>query len=430
MKIESIAVSKKKGTRKTQVYETELVADHGLEGDAHAGQWHRQVSFLSSESIQHAREKGLDVTFGDFAENIATSGIDWQNVPIGTHFKVGDKAIVEITQIGKECHNRCAIYYMAGDCIMPREGVFGRVLEGGKIRCNDSIRIINQSYVSEKESEEKGQDNSNKAVMAGNTESFEVIRYSEGKSVKGPNDLIVEEPLVIRIDGQPYATIMRTPGEETFHAAGFCLSEGIVDDFNDFASIGFCKDMDANVVEITLTPETHKRAENILKKKNLISLSSCGICGRELIEERIGYLASISNNVRIKIDDAVSQIEGLQDIQQLHNKTLSSHAALILDSKLEPLSISEDVGRHNALDKAIGRLFMNGKLVNAAICVLSSRISYEMVIKANRARIPVILGASRPTALAVKLGRDLNMTLACTAKDSGLITFSGEDRVY
>jgi FdhD protein len=274
------------------------------------------------------------------------------------------------------------------------------------------------------------QDLSGKAIIAGNIESFEVIRYYNGKSVKCPDVLLGEEPLVIRIDGQPYATIMRTPGEEIFHAAGFCLSEGIVDDFKDFASIGFCKDMDANVVEIILTTETHKRAEKILEKKNLISLSSCGICGRELIEERLGYLSNMSGNVRIKIDDAISQIEGLQDIQELHKKTLSSHAALILDSRLEPLSISEDVGRHNALDKAIGRLFMTGKLVNAVICVLSSRISYEMVIKANRARIPVILGASRPTGLAVKLGRDLGMTLACNDKDSGLIIFSGEERIY
>jgi len=144
IKIESIAISKKKGTRKTQVQETELIADHGLDGDAHAGPWHRQVSFLSSESIQNARERGLDVTFGDFAENIATSGIDWQKIPIGTRLKMGDKAIVEITQIGKECHNKCAIYYLAGDCIMPREGIFARVLDGGKIRCGDLITFIVQ----------------------------------------------------------------------------------------------------------------------------------------------------------------------------------------------------------------------------------------------------------------------------------------------
>jgi len=144
MKIESIAISKKKGTRKTRVEEAVLIAGHGLEGDAHAGDWHRQVSFLSSESIGKARERGLDVTFGDFAENIATSGIDWLNIPIGTRLTIGDSVLVEITQIGKECHNKCAIYYMAGDCIMPREGIFARVLEGGKVRAGDPVRIMNQ----------------------------------------------------------------------------------------------------------------------------------------------------------------------------------------------------------------------------------------------------------------------------------------------
>ncbi len=144
MKINSIAISKKKGTRKTQVKEALLIQDHGLDGDAHAGPWHRQVSFLASESIESARKRGLDVTFGDFAENIATSGIEWLKVPIGTRFQLGESALVEITQIGKECHNKCAIYYMAGDCIMPREGIFARVLKGGKIRCGDNVALIGQ----------------------------------------------------------------------------------------------------------------------------------------------------------------------------------------------------------------------------------------------------------------------------------------------
>jgi MOSC domain-containing protein YiiM len=142
MKIESIAVSKKKGTRKVQVEEVSLIQDFGLEGDAHAGPWHRQVSFLASESIEQAREQGLDVTFGDFAENIATSGIDWLKIPIGTRVKLGETALVEVTQIGKECHNKCAIYYMAGDCIMPKEGIFARVLKGGKIRRGDDVGLI------------------------------------------------------------------------------------------------------------------------------------------------------------------------------------------------------------------------------------------------------------------------------------------------
>ena len=141
MKIVSIAVIKKKGTRKKTTDEALLVQNHGIESDAHAGPWHRQVSFLAMESIQKMRDLGLDVSFGDFAENIATSGINWPDLPIGTQVKLGGSAVVEITQIGKECHTKCAIYHMAGDCIMPTEGVFGKVLKGGRIRCGDRVRI-------------------------------------------------------------------------------------------------------------------------------------------------------------------------------------------------------------------------------------------------------------------------------------------------
>ena len=145
MEIVSIAGSKKKGTPKVTIKEAYLVQDHGIDGDAHAGKWHRQVSFLSAESIEKAHERGLDVTFGDFAENIATRGIDWETIPVGTLLNLGDSAQVEVTQKGKECHNKCAIYYRAGDCIMPREGIFARVIEGGKIRCGDAIRFQTKS---------------------------------------------------------------------------------------------------------------------------------------------------------------------------------------------------------------------------------------------------------------------------------------------
>lgn len=142
MKIVSISLSKKKGTRKIPVQDAVVLKDHGIKGDAHAGTWHRQISFLASESIDRAKGSGLNVDFGDFAENIATSGINWMEIPIGTRVKLGESVLVEITQIGKECHQKCAIYYQAGDCIMPREGIFGRVLEGGTIRCGDSITIV------------------------------------------------------------------------------------------------------------------------------------------------------------------------------------------------------------------------------------------------------------------------------------------------
>ena len=145
MKIVSIAISKKKGTRKTPVDEAFVSKDHGLEGDAHAGKWHRQVSFLASESIDQAKAQGLEVTFGDFAENIATTGIDWKSLPLGTRVRLGVSVLVEITQIGKECHNKCAIYYKAGDCIMPREGIFSRVIAGGSVRTGDSLRLLSKT---------------------------------------------------------------------------------------------------------------------------------------------------------------------------------------------------------------------------------------------------------------------------------------------
>jgi len=142
VKILSIAVSKKKGTRKETIAQGELIRDYGLSGDAHAGPWHRQISFLASESIESAKRNGLDVTFGDFAENIATEGISWTRLPVGTRVRLGERALVEITQIGKTCHNKCAVFYRAGDCIMPREGVFARVLEGGTIRTGDPVAVL------------------------------------------------------------------------------------------------------------------------------------------------------------------------------------------------------------------------------------------------------------------------------------------------
>lgn len=128
----SISTSSEKGVKKTPVDSALLLLDHGIEGDAHAGDWHRQVSLLAEESIEKMREQGLDVSYGDFAENITTRGLVLYEIPVGTRLRIGD-CVVEVTQIGKECHDRCAIYEAAGDCVMPREGIFVRVVRGGVI---------------------------------------------------------------------------------------------------------------------------------------------------------------------------------------------------------------------------------------------------------------------------------------------------------
>jgi molybdopterin adenylyltransferase len=140
MKIHAISISPRKGTRKTNVDSANLLENLGLENDAHGGKWHRQVSFLAQESIDTMRDKGLDVVAGNFAENITTIGIDLLSLPIGSHLEVGASEVV-ISQIGKVCHHKCAIFHQAGDCVMPREGIFGVVIRGGMIHVGDPIRI-------------------------------------------------------------------------------------------------------------------------------------------------------------------------------------------------------------------------------------------------------------------------------------------------
>jgi len=141
----AVCISEKKGERKKPVDSVEMRENHGIVGDAHAGDWHRQVSLLAMESIEKMRALGLDVTSGDFAENLTTEGIELVTLPIGSRLQVGE-TLLEVTQIGKECHTRCAIYDQAGDCVMPKEGIFAAVVKGGVVRAGD--RIIKESQSS------------------------------------------------------------------------------------------------------------------------------------------------------------------------------------------------------------------------------------------------------------------------------------------
>ena len=141
-KIVAVCASKSKGERKVDITHGELRKGFGLAGDAHGGDGHRQVSLLAMESIDKMRVAGLDVGPGDFAENLTTTGVELYSLPIGTRVAVGDSALLEITQIGKECHDRCAIYHQAGDCVMPREGVFAVVLEDGPVHVGDNVQIL------------------------------------------------------------------------------------------------------------------------------------------------------------------------------------------------------------------------------------------------------------------------------------------------
>ncbi len=144
-KIIAVSRSKQKGTKKTNISEGVLKENYGLVGDAHAGSdTHRQVSLLAVESIDKIRSLGFDVAPGDFAENLTTEGIDLLSFPVGTHIHIGGGVILELTQIGKECHTGCAIYQQIGKCIMPKEGVFAKVITGGRVKAGDTVTVLEE----------------------------------------------------------------------------------------------------------------------------------------------------------------------------------------------------------------------------------------------------------------------------------------------
>lgn len=256
-----------------------------------------------------------------------------------------------------------------------------------------------------------------------------IICWNTESEISTVNDIIVEEPLSIRVQGSPYAIVMRTPGDEIEHAAGFCLSEGVIDTLDDFISIAFCDEDDTNVVAVTLHKKRRKLISQILERRGFISQTSCGLCGKEIVEDLYLEVRPISEDIVLNRAKALSCLEDLSKHQPLRARTKASHAAALYGSGFEFLSAAEDVGRHNALDKAVGKLFLKEILGNASVLTLSSRISYELVQKAARARIPVILAISRPTSLAVQLASQLNITLACLAPGNGLYVFSRADRL-
>ncbi|AYE35759.1 MOSC domain-containing protein [Clostridium septicum] len=145
-KLIAICTSEKKGTAKVMVNEVNVIEDFGIEGDAHAGKWHRQVSLLALEKIENFRSKGANVNFGAFGENLVVEGIELNKLPVGQRIKVGEVEL-EVTQIGKKCHDKCAIFYQVGQCIMPTNGIFTKVIKGGKIKVGDECILLDSGIL-------------------------------------------------------------------------------------------------------------------------------------------------------------------------------------------------------------------------------------------------------------------------------------------
>ncbi len=255
-----------------------------------------------------------------------------------------------------------------------------------------------------------------------------IVIYTNGKRQAATEAIIIEEPLSIRIEGSPYSLVMRSPGEEKAHVAGFCLSEGIIDGPDDIKAIGFCTESGVNVATVTLMPGRREKAADILDRKGFISQTSCGICGKEMAADIRQMVMPVETGIRVSARRILDCVDMLPEHQVLHRKTRSAHAAMLFDANLNSLSFAEDVGRHNALDKAVGNALLSNQLSLAAMGVMSSRLSYELVQKGARAGLALLIGISRPTALAVDLARSVRMTLGCT-KNRKLMVFCHEERI-
>ncbi len=261
------------------------------------------------------------------------------------------------------------------------------------------------------------------------TESVKPIHmFQNGHQGEGRISLIVEEPLSIRVDGEPYAVVMRTPGREIHHVAGFCLAEGLIDSPADTVTVGFCPETGGNVVTVTLTADRRQKVADLLQRKGFISQTSCGICGKEVVQDMFQIITPLAETVRFTAGQLLSTVASFPLHQPLYQNTRSAHAAMVFDADMNRLAVAEDVGRHNALDKAVGQVFMDHRLAAAKLGIMSSRLSYELVQKAARAQLEVLVGLSHPTALAVDLAASLNMTLASVRKGR-LLAFSVPVRI-
>ena len=259
--------------------------------------------------------------------------------------------------------------------------------------------------------------------------TYQLIHWDTASSKDKDKALIGEEPLSIRVQGNPYSVVMRTPGDEIALVAGFCLTEGIIDSADDYTSLAFCDGEDTNVIAVTLKPDRRDKISEILDRRGFISQTSCGLCGKEIVKDLFQIVKPLGDDVRIDGKKALACLENIHQHQPLRQQTRAAHAAALYSSQFEFLAAAEDVGRHNALDKVIGQVVLDRKLDQARLLTLSSRVSYELVQKAARARIPIILAISRPTALAVKLAAELNITIASLADGPGLYIFSGAHRL-
>lgn len=263
------------------------------------------------------------------------------------------------------------------------------------------------------------------------TAKFPIRRYLKGR-VEDTDDLVVvEEPLEIRLQGEPFQVLMRLPGLEKELALGFLFTEGIVQSLSEVITIHFCGSatdplLPPNVVDVSLTEAALARRG---RRHLEVSYSSCGLCAKEAVSEIVSKVPAVQSNLTVAPEALCAWMERLQEAQTLYRDTGGTHGVALTAPGGDFFFHAEDVGRHNAMDKVIGRCLLKNRDMTAMVALLSGRISFEMALKAIRAGIPILAAVSAPTSMALELAQELNLTLAGFVRGQRLNIYTHPERI-
>ncbi len=263
------------------------------------------------------------------------------------------------------------------------------------------------------------------------TAELPIRRYLQGRFEETRDLVVVEEPLEIRLAGEPFQVLMRLPGLEKELALGFLFTEGIIKNLSEVITLHFCGTatdplLPPNVVDVSLTEVALARRG---RRHLEVAYSSCGLCAKEAVSEIRRQLAPLKSTLAVTAEELFSLMTRMQEAQSIFRATGGSHGAALAAPGGGPFLMAEDVGRHNALDKVIGKALLQKRDPTVLVALLSGRISFEMVLKAARASIPILAAVSAPTTMALELARELHLTLAGFVRDRRLNIYSHPERI-
>ena len=395
-----VGISETTGVPKKAVPEGLLRENYGLEGDAHASEkWHRQVSLLATASIDKMKALGLKVGPGDFAENLTCEGIELHSLPIGARLHIGSTVILEVSQIGKECHTGCAIMQQAGKCIMPKEGVFAKVIAGGKVQPGDSIQL--------------------EEAAAELSTGIKVEHYDNGRIEDSSDTVVIEIPLTIVLNGNEIVTMLCSPAARRELAAGYLQSEGLINKAADIKSI----EASGNTISVV--------ADNVpwdmdLSRRSIYSSGGKGISPQTASLDATSPVTATGMKI-----SATAILKAMTDFQKsalTFQHTGGTHSAALWDGR-KILYFSEDIGRHNAIDKIFGKCLLENIDLEGKSLISSGRVSSEILLKIARRGIRVLISKSAPTDAGVRLAREAGITLVGFARGNRFNIYSGSERI-